>query len=104
MAQLHDEFDWDPDKADLNEETHRVSFLEAAYVLQDEEGDRFHLDVFDDRHVEERWKTYASDPDDRSIVYIIVWTPRRERTRIISARFADSPEKKFYEQHLPKNP
>lgn len=101
---MHHKYEWDPAKAEANLRKHGVHYLDAVYVLSDEQGDRFHLDMHDYRHAEDRWVTFAPDPDVRSVLYVIVWTPRGGKTRIISARFADPKEKRFYEQNLPTNP
>ncbi len=103
---LHERFEWDEMKAQANLDKHAVSFEDAAAVLADDQGDRFHVDEYDDSHSmeEERWITTASYPLDRRIVLRIVWTSRtRNRTtitRIISARPATRRERKFYEDEI----
>jgi uncharacterized DUF497 family protein len=78
-----------------------VRFEDAADILADPDGDRFHLNRFDPRHDETRIITTLSDYADRSVVYVIVWTdrsaPQRQIPRIISARVANKREKKRYE-------
>lgn len=99
---LHDNFEWDDLKAAKNLKKHRVSFDDAAFVLADEDGEKFHVDEFDERHSddEDRYVTTASHPDDRGIVLVISWTDRSTHaariTRIISARTALPAEKKRY--------
>ena len=106
MARLHDYFDWDTDKAEANFRYHRVTFDEAASALEDEEGDRFHLDVDDPSHSEgeDRYRTFASLPARRSMVLIISWTDRstddEQITRIISARRANKQEKARYVREI----
>jgi len=103
---LHDRFDWDPVKAQANLTKHAVSFGEAATVLADEHGDRFHVEEYDDAHSmeEDRWITTASHPSDRRIVLRIVWTSRLRSgariTRIIGARPAARRERKIYEDEI----
>jgi len=48
-------FEWDPDKAKLNQRKHGVGFEQAATVFRDPRA----LSVFDDAHsqTEERWIT-----------------------------------------------
>ena len=104
MAAVHHNFDWDPNKAAANLKKHGVHFHDAAYVLSDEDGDRFQLDLHDERYAEDCWVTFAPDPDNRAVLFVVVWTPRGDRTRIISARYAEPKEKQFYEQNLPTNP
>jgi hypothetical protein len=99
---LHENFEWDDDKAKTNLSKHGVSFADAALVLSDEEGDRFHIEEFDSQHSagEDRYRTTASHPDDRTIVLIISWSDRStdaaKVTRIISARAAKPAERKRY--------
>jgi uncharacterized DUF497 family protein len=103
---LHETFEWDGNKADRNLRKHGVSFEDAARVLSDAEGDRYHVEEFDDEHAEDedRYVTTASHPDDRDIVLRIVWTDRSitdERvTRIISARAATMRERKAYGKEI----
>jgi uncharacterized DUF497 family protein len=103
---LHENFEWDEDKADKNLKKHGVSFDDAALVLADEEGDQFHVEEFDREHStgEDRYLTTASHPDDRSIVLIISWTDRSTEmakvTRIISARTATPGERRKYVKEI----
>ncbi len=47
---LHENFEWDEDKAEKNLKKHGVSFDDAALVLSDEEGDSFHVEEYDAQH------------------------------------------------------
>ena len=99
---LHENFEWDEVKAEKNLKKHGVSFDDAALVLSDEDGIRFHVEEYDSQHSadEDRYVTTASHPDDRRIVLIITWTNRSTKhamvTRIISARTAKPFERKKY--------
>jgi len=103
---FHDRFEWDAVKAKSNLNKHAVSFEDAALVLADEQGDRFHIEEYDDAHSieENRWITTASHPSDRRIVLCIVWTPRASNgatvTRIVGARPATRQERKIYEGEI----
>src|SRR3989442_1486117 len=102
---LHENFEWDEDKAEKNFKKHGVSFDDAALVLSDEDGDTFHVEEHDDRHTEEdRYVTTASYPDDRGIVLVIAWTDRSTEdakiTRIISARAATRGERIRYVKEI----
>jgi len=99
---LHHRFEWDPAKAKTNLRKHAVSFEDAAVVLADDRGDRFHVEDFDDGHSldEARWITTASHPFDRAIVLRISWMERRGVTRIISARLATPGERRVYEEEV----
>ena len=96
----------DEGKAEANLNKHAVSFEDAATVLADEQGDRFHVEEYDDAHSmeEDRWITTASHPSDRRIVLRVVWTPRTRSgatvTRIIGARAATRQERKIYEDEI----
>jgi uncharacterized DUF497 family protein len=103
---LHDNFEWDEEKAQKNLEKHGVSFDDAALVLSDEDGGRFHVEEYDHQHstAEDRYVTTASHPDDRSIVLVIAWTDRSTEhakfTRIISARAAKLAERRRYVKEI----
>jgi len=103
---LHENFEWDEDKAQKNLKKHGVSFDDAALVLSDEEGGTFHVEEYDREHStgEDRYVTTASHPDDRSIVLVIAWTDRSTKhakiTRIISARAAKPAERKRYVKEI----
>jgi uncharacterized DUF497 family protein len=106
MVRLHHEFEWDDEKAEINLRKHGVSFDTAAEVLEDAEGDRFHLDATDDEHAdgEDRYITTGSHPQNRRLILVICWTDRStddERvTRIISARIASKREAKSYAEEF----
>jgi uncharacterized protein len=99
---LHENFEWNEEKARRNLKKHRVSFDDAAWVLADGYGDVFHVDEYDREHStgEDRYVTTGSHPDDRSIVLVIAWTDRSTKhakiTRIISARPATAGERRRY--------
>src|SRR5580704_13797652 len=103
---LHDNFEWDDDKARLNLKKHGVSFDDAALVLADDDGNSFHVEEYDGEHStgEDRYVTTASHPADRTIVLIISWTDRSTEdariTRIISARAATRAEGKRYGKEI----
>jgi uncharacterized DUF497 family protein len=103
---LHENFEWDEDKAQKNLKKHMVSFDDAALILADEDGDAFHVEEFDRQHStgEDRYITIASHRDDRAIVLVIAWTDRSTEnvkvTRIISARPATPVERKKYGKEI----
>lgn len=88
------QFVWDPAKAAANLRKHRVSFHEAATVLQDELSTTFP----DERHstLEERFVTIGVSMRGRLLV--VVHTERAGKIRVISARRATRRERGFYEQ------
>lgn len=90
-------FSWDPRKAIVNFDKHRVSFEEAATIFADPEG----LDWEDLGHStqEARYKRVGASIDGN--ILIAVYTLRRtadgkETIRIISARRASRKERKTY--------
>jgi hypothetical protein len=84
----------DPAKAALNLKKHRVSFEEAASVF----GDPLAYTFVDPDHFldEERWLMFGLSRLAR--VLTVVYTQRRGRYRIISARQATRHERKIYEE------
>jgi uncharacterized protein len=103
---LHDLFEWDEDKAEANLRKHGVTFDQAAEVLADPDGDRLHLEEYDDTHGEDedRYVTTGSHPANRDVVLVISWTERQTRagrvTRIISTRRASRTERRRYESEI----
>lgn len=93
------EFVWDTQKAASNLKKHRVSFELAARVF----ADPFAL-ICQDRieNGEYRWQTIGSV--DGCLVLLVAHTQQEnndtEIIRIISARRADSKERKRYEQSI----
>jgi len=83
-------FEWDEEKAAINLKKHKVAFEDAVYVFQDENR----IEFFDVEH---------SDVEDRYVaigmvgtVLYVVFTERKDVTRIISARKANSIERSYY--------
>lgn len=103
---LHENFEWDEEKAEKNLKKHGVSFDDAALVLADGDGDTFHVEEYDREHSrgEDRYVTTASHPDDRRIVLVVAWTDRSTEqakvTRIISARVGTRAERKRYAKEI----
>ena len=88
------EFDNDAVKAAVNLKKHKVSFEEAASVF----GDPLAYTFADPDHSlgEERWLVFGLSHVAR--VLTIVFTHRRGKYRIISARLATRHERKTYEE------
>ena len=88
---------WDPEKAKANLEKHKVSFELAERAL----GDPFCISIPDPFPDEERWRTLGSPNLDGIVVLYVVhkWPEDEEGTgRIISARKAESNERRAYEE------
>ena len=87
------EFEWDPEKAEINARKHGVSFASASTIFGDPLTMTFHdPDHSDD---EDRYITIGSSTDD--VLLIVSHTDRDERIRIISARKAIRHERRIYE-------
>jgi len=87
------EFEWDDQKAQLNITNHGVTFEEAAEVFFDpfyQYGDASPSDTHEQRD-------FILGYSVAQRLLLVVYTERRERTRIISARPATRAERKFYE-------
>ena len=87
------EFEWDDEKAAINEAKHKVTFAEAATVftdwLSDTNPDFWHS--FD----EERFLTIGKSAQDR--ILVVSHTDREGKIRLISAREATPAERRGYE-------
>jgi uncharacterized protein len=88
------EFEDDPAKAATNLRKHKVSFEEAASVF----GDPMAYTFADPDHSigEERWLMFGLSRMGR--ILAVIYTHRRGRYRIISARRATRHERKIYEE------
>ena len=87
------EFEWDDAKADSNLSKHDVRFEDARAVF----SDPFAIELIDDRedYGEERYILIGMSEKG---VLVVVHTERATRHRIISARKAETNEKRFYHE------
>jgi uncharacterized DUF497 family protein len=88
------EFEWDPEKAAVNEKKHGVTFLETATIF----GDPLAITFVDPDHSvnEQRYLTFGLSRFGRLL--IVSHTDREGRIRIISARVMTRQEVKIYEE------
>ena len=88
------DFEWDPEKAQVNLLKHGISFAEGSEVF----GDDFASSVRDPGHSldEERYLIFGKSHQNRFLV--VSYTERTEVIRIISARQMTPRERKAYEQ------
>jgi uncharacterized DUF497 family protein len=99
---IHDEFEWDSEKARSNERKHGFRFEVAMRALSSEKASTTHYEIYDDAHSkgETRYITFAPYPLAPPYLLMIVWTERlvdhKRITRIISVRGASRPERKQY--------
>ncbi len=84
-------FEWDARKARLNVRKHGIQFADAVLVLED---DRALTTIEHAADGEERWITLGVDAFGR--ILVVVYTLRRSRVRLISARAATSGERDRY--------
>ena len=85
------DIEFDPAKAKLNLQKHKVSFAHAEQALRDE----FAFTIEDpDSDDEQRFVTLGMDSLGR--VLVVIHTQRGERTRLISARKASRGESEQY--------
>jgi len=84
------EFEWDPKKAEQNLRKHRVEFVDAVTVLDDDRA----ITLLDEHLGEERYVTFGMDAQGR--VLAVSYTVRGSAIRIISARKATSRERGQY--------
>ncbi|MBV7387841.1 BrnT family toxin [Pasteurellaceae bacterium TAE3-ERU1] len=85
-------FEWDENKAAINERKHGVTFCEAMTVFDDEKA-LFMLDP-EHSHGEERFLLLGMSNIQN--VLVVVHCERRETIRIISARKATKREAQHY--------
>ena len=90
-------FEWDDEKDAKNKRKHGISFNTAARVF----NDPYYIEMFDFEH---------SEDEDRYIaigkvgdVLFVVFTERKDRIRLISARIATSQERRLYYDQDAKN-
>jgi uncharacterized protein len=88
------QFEWDPEKANANESTHGVSFLEASEVFDDDHSSS----VPDPDHSEDERRYLIFGVSKGGKYLVVSYTERGDRIRLISARPMTSRERKAYEQ------
>lgn len=83
-------FEWDEEKNSTNKKKHGISFETASYIFKD----THYIEMYDIDH---------SNEEDRFIaigmvgnILFVVFTERKERIRIISARSATEEERRLY--------
>lgn len=88
------EFEFDPVKAAQNFKKHKVSFEEAASIF----GDAMELAFSDPDHSvgEVRWLSFGMSS--RGRVLAVIYTERRGKMRLVSARVATKHERRIYEE------
>lgn len=87
-------FEWDEEKAALNQSKHGVDFYEAQTVF----GDLHSLTIFDEHHSEQEDRFIDIGLSQFGRLLVVVYTERDEKIRIISCRLATPNEINQYER------
>ena len=90
---MHLKFEWDENKNKINKQKHKIDFETAVWVFNDEN----HIELYDETHSlqEDRFIAIGMIGSITAIVYV-VYTPREDTVRIISARKANKKEREDY--------
>ena len=87
------EFEWDPSKEKINIAKHGVSFAEAMTLF----GDPLELTITDPDHSEAEFRFISIGLSSAGRLLVVGYTERNGRIRLITARPANSRERKQYE-------
>jgi uncharacterized protein len=87
------EFEWHSAKAAANLKKHKVSFEEAKTIF----GDERHLEIPDREHSSDEMRYLAIGQSERGRILTLVFTERKTKLRLISARVAEPWERREYE-------
>jgi hypothetical protein len=87
-------FEWDPNKARRNTETHGISFDEASTAFKD----TLSLTIHDPLHSDDEDRFILIGKSHENRLLVVVHTERGNKIRIISARKATNKERKQYEE------
>ena len=88
------EFEWHDNKARINLRKHGVSFEEASTIFRDPLA----LTIPDPLHSQEEDRFISLGESNRRRLLVVVFTQRRDKIRIVSARLATRRERKDYEE------
>ncbi|MES2767055.1 MAG: BrnT family toxin [Bacteroidota bacterium] len=87
-------FEWDDDKSASNIAKHGISFTEATTVFYD----TLAIEIDDPAHSTDEIRTIMMGMSSNGKLLVVVYTERRNKYRIISARRATNHERKYYEE------
>ena len=88
------EFEWDPEKEDINIRKHGIDFEEAMSAF----SDPLSLTIPDPDHSEGEFRYLLLGTSQKGRLIVVSHTERDARIRIINSRLADRREKRDYEQ------
>lgn len=92
-------FEWDPNKAKVNQKIHGVSFDEASTAFRD----TLSLTMHDPLHSEDEHRMVLLGESSQNRLLAIVHAERGARIRIISARKATVKERMQYEENAKRS-
>ena len=92
-------FEWDTRKAIKNLKIHDVSFDEASTAF----GDTLSLTIYDPLHSGEEHRMILIGNSHKNRLLVIVYTERKDKIRIISARKTTKNEGKQYEENAKRS-
>lgn len=88
------EFTWDPNKAEINQKKHGVTFEEAVTAF----NDPYAMIMEDPAHSQNEERFLILGLSEKYRVLVVVFVERvRDQLRIISARLATAHERRLYE-------
>ena len=87
-------FEWDEEKAQDNLRKHGISFEEAQTVF----NDPLAITIPDPDHSADEDRFITIGESDKRRILVAVYTERRKKIRLISARKASRTERKKYEE------
>ncbi|NOT57104.1 MAG: BrnT family toxin [Deltaproteobacteria bacterium] len=85
-------FEWDPEKAVINHERHKVSFEEALEAFFDPRA----VDDFDADHSEKEVRFNLIGLSSRRLLFVVYTQPEEDVIRLISARKAEKKHRRIY--------
>lgn len=86
------QFTWNPDKAAINIQRHRVSFEEAMEAFFDQNA----VDDYDVEHSDEEPRFNLIGLSSRRLLFVVYTEPEEGTIRIISARRAEEKQQRIY--------
>jgi len=92
------EFEWDEEKDAENQKKHKISFAEAVLIFQGPI-----LTSIDDKEDYGEVRELSIGLIGSATVIVVSHTDRDDVTRIISARKAEKPERRKYDDYSKKN-
>jgi uncharacterized DUF497 family protein len=87
-------YEWNAQKAKFNYQKHGIDFEEAITVFRDHHS----ITIFDPDHSAMEQRFIDIGLSERGRVLVVIYTERRNRIRIISARRATLAEQRRYDQ------